>query len=439
MATDESRVDASLSADPATEDPPEATFVVAGRLLIDPESPPDRGWLRIERGRIAAIGDGDPPCGLSAPELLGGDGRLVVPGFIDAHVHLPQVRAIGCVRTDLLAWLDEVIFPLEMTWAAEHVVRSDLALFHRRLLDSGTLGAAALSSPHAAALPIVLRRAGLPPLRLMVGQALMDRGGPPALVGERPWDPDSAPASEWAPRMEVSLNPRFALSCSAALLDEAARLAGDRRFIHTHLAESESECAAVRQLFPDDASYADLYDHHALLSPRTLLAHGVHLAPEEWETIARRGSVVVHCPQANTFLRSGLFDLGAARDHAIRLALGSDVAAGSDLAMPRVARSMIEVATLRSITLDRAAPIPTPAEAWNLITRGNADALGWHDMGRIDVGASADLLVLRPDFEIDRGDRREVSDVIGRLLFGWRDEWIERSIVAGVPMPSGGA
>lgn len=408
--------------------------LVVGHLLRDPDEQPFPGWLRIDEGRIAEVGTGAPPSGSGGdpePRLAspsGGPGRLIVPGFVDAHIHVPQIGAIGCIHTDLLAWLDEIIFPIEAGWADPSVVVRDLHAFHRKLLGAGTLAAAASSSPHAAAMEIVRRADPTAAVRLLVGQSLMDRNAPEALIRQRPWNPpphDEAASSDASGRLEFSINPRFAPSCSSELLAEAAKLAGADRFIQTHLAESALECAWVRKLFPDDASYVDVYDHHALLSPKTLLAHGVHLAPSEWETIARRGSVVVHCPQANLFLRSGLFDLKAARDHGVRLALGSDVAAGSDLAMPRVARSMIEVALVRSMTVDASAAIPTPAEAWRMITCGNAEALGFDDMGRLEVGASADLLVLRPDVEFDR-------DLIGRLIFGWRDEWIETRIVGGV-------
>ena len=119
-----------------------------------------------------------------------------------------------------------------------------------------------------------------------------------------------------------------------------------------------------------------------------------------------------------------MFDLKKAREHGVRLALGSDVGAGCDLAMPRVARAMIEVAILRRMTIDPSAHIPTPAEAWKLITRDNAEALGFHDMGRIKVGASADLLILGVPFGCD-------EHLIGRLIHTWRDEYITHRVLNG--------
>ena len=225
-------------------------------------------------------------------------------------------------------------------------------------------------------------------------------------------------------RLSFSINPRFALACGPDMLTRAKELAGASRWVQTHLAEQTAECDEVRRMWPEAKHYTDVYDAFGLLGPRTLLAHGVHLSDDEWRVIAERGSVIVHCPAANTFLQSGLFDLDAAKKHGIRTALGSDVAAGPDVAMPRVARAMIEVAKMRVMTGATNAPPPTPAEAWRMITRGNAEALGWDDAGTLEVGAAADLLVLRPPFEPD-------EHFIGRLLHTWEDGYIADRILLG--------
>jgi len=423
----------------------EPLVFIIGRLLIDPHHRPELGWLRLADGRIAEMGDGPPP--RDAVPLVGGVDRFVAPGFIDAHMHLPQIRAIGCDGLALLDWLEQVIFPAELRWAESRQVSADLDLALRQLRRSGTLGAAAYSSPHTEAIAIVARRARASGIRLIAGQALMDRAAPEELIRESMWDWGREGGQEAAPTtmlgssgpatadfgcFEPSVNPRFALSCSDQCLAAASTLAAlSGCAVQTHLAESAIEVEAVRRLFPHDPSYTAVYDRHGLLGERTLLAHGVHLSAAEWSLIAARRSVVVHCPTANTFLRSGLFDLGAARAHGVRLALGSDLAAGCDLAMPRVARAMIEVAKLRQATLDPGAFVPTPAEAWRMITQGNAEALGWSDSGILRVGARADLLLLRPDEGVPDGrDGSFDEHLIGRLIYGWRDEWIERSFSA---------
>ncbi len=393
-------------------------MILQGRLLADPAQAPQPGWLRVEEGRIAEIGDGKPP----DPPVAGGAEAIICPGFVDAHLHLPQIGVTGCDGLELLAWLDEVVFPAEQRWSDPDLVRADVEQAYRRMLRAGTLGSACFLTGHTQGIEAAIAVAQRLQLRSIVGQVLMDRNGPASLLVEAAPRPARHIGNG---RVAVSVNPRFAVACSDAALAAAAALAADGAVIQTHLAESRPECELVAKLFPDDSHYAGIYDRHGLLTDRTLLAHCVHLGEDEWRLIAERRSVVVHCPSANTFLRSGMFDLDAARSHGVRLALGSDVAAGPDLAMPRVARAMIETAKARSMARGgHSVHIPTPAEAWAIMTRGNADALGFTDMGRLETGAAADLLVLEPNLEIDR-------HLIGRLLYTWRDEYVTARVVNG--------
>ncbi|MHC5024217.1 MAG: amidohydrolase family protein [Planctomycetota bacterium] len=391
-------------------------MLIQGRLLSDPRQLPVAGWIRIDGERIAEIGAGDPP----APVDAGSSTSIICPGFVDAHLHLPQFDVVGCDGLDLLDWLDRVVYPAEIRWSDPAVADAAAADAYRRLLDAGTLAFAGYLTSHHHSLVAAIRAAHRLPLRAIVGQVLMDREAPAALFNREV----ARLARSERGRLDSSVNPRFAVSCTDQMLAEAARRAPADRFVQTHLAESIRECERVAALFPEAPHYAGVYDRHGLLTERTLLAHCLHLSDEEWALIARRRSVVVHCPPANTFLQSGLFDLARAARHGVRLALGSDVAAGPDIAMPRVARSMIEVAKHRRMTVDPEAAIPSPAEAWDLITRGNADALGLGDAGRLERGAAADLLVLDLPFEPD-------EHLIGRLLYTWRTGYIATRIVAG--------
>lgn len=392
-------------------------MILAGQLILDPHTQPVYGWLRVEEGRIVDLQQGSPP----AKAVIDDQRMLICPGFVDAHVHLPQFTSMGCDGLDLLDWLEQVIFPAEATWADQTIADSQAMGAHEQLLAAGTLGYAGYLSPHAHSVDAYRRACERIPLRAVAGQVLMDRNAPADLTAcVMVSDPE--PLGE---RAQISVNPRFAVGCTDELLRAAADAANaDRRIIQTHLAESLTECASVRELFPDEPHYAAVYDSRGLLTERTLLAHCVHLTDDQWRIIAERDAVVVHCPSANTFLRAGLFDLQAARAHCVRLALGSDVAAGPDVAMPRVARAMIEVAKIRAMKREGNTPIPTPAEAWDLITRGNAQAMGWIDSGHLAIGASADLLVIRPPFEID-------AHYIGRLIYSWRDEYITHRVLAG--------
>ncbi len=437
-------------------------MIIQGLLLIDPAAPPMPGWVRIEAGRIAEVGDGafpgrgrggppGPPGTPGTPgpsDLAFAPGRIITPGFIDAHTHLPQVESVGCDGLPLLQWLDRIIFPAEMWWGRGAAPRM-AAIAVSRMLRSGTLGFAGYLTSHGAVNAEVVRAlaAGLgftARPRCAVGRVAMDRHAPEDLLAEDRWRAAQSPIpspilpspGEPAPaRIEISANPRFAIACSDELLAEVSWACAERArngaapLIQTHLSESPDELRRIAELFPSDAHYTAVYDRAGLLTPRTLLAHCVHLTDPEWSLIRARKSVVVHCPTANTFLGAGLFNLDQAREHGVRLALGSDVAAGPDVAMPRVARAMIEIAKVRRMTTAPGARIPTPAEAWRLITEGNADALGWSDSGRIEPGASADLLTLRvPETWLD-------EHLIGRLIYNWSSSLIEAAIVEGRMLP----
>ncbi|MCZ6836285.1 MAG: amidohydrolase family protein [Planctomycetota bacterium] len=415
-------------------------MLLQGRLLIDPERIPEPGWVRTEGDVIVEIGEGDPPLDGEMIDA-GGPECIICPGFIDAHLHLPQFDVVGCDGQSLMQWLDNIVYPAEMKWADQSVAIRQTLSAYRRMLASGTLGFAGYLTSHHHAVMAATKAAHQIPLRGIVGQVLMDQMAPSELLNQL----EARLNRSEKGRLDTSLNPRFALACSERLLAQTGqrfnegfpfsfkqREAGEmgtRLFLQTHLAETENEVTQVRELYPDDDHYAGVYDRHGLLSENTLLAHCLHLCDAEWDLIAKRDCVVVHCPGANTFLLSGVFDLNTIRERSIRLALGSDIAAGCDLAMPRVARSMIEMAKMRRMTIDPKTHVPSGAEAWTMITRGNADALGFHDMGRLEVGASADLLVLRVPFEVD-------GYLIDKLIHTWRENYISSRVLRGNSMHS---
>ncbi len=391
-------------------------MIIKGKLLVDAACAPEPGWIRMEGNRIAELGSNIPP---EKPEL-GDDDCIICPGFIDAHLHLPQIRAVGCDGLDLLQWLDRVIYPAEMQWSDVEHARVDIITAYRRMVRAGTLGFAGYLTSHPTGPTCLIDSPAPYDLPAHLGQILMDRQAPDALTSKTLADL-SPPAGS---RINWSINPRFAVACNDEMLAQAANMAGGNVFIQTHLAESKAECELISKLFPDDPHYTGVYDRHGLLTGKSLLAHSIHLSDEEWELIARRESIVVHCPTANTFLSSGLFNLDSARDHGVSLALGSDIAAGPDIAMPRVGRAMIEVAKIRGMMQSASVHIPSPVEVWNLITHGNADALNWPDCGRLSEGSYADLLVLKPDIPCD-------EFLIGRLIYTWQNRYIKHRVIGG--------
>ncbi|MEM7229002.1 MAG: amidohydrolase family protein [Planctomycetota bacterium] len=389
-------------------------MIVAGYLL-EPPHPPMPGWLAIDQGRIVDRGEGLP-----ASIDFGGPDHLITPGFVDAHLHIPQSDSTGYDGLELLPWLEQVIYPAETAWHDLGIASRQIDAVHRELLTAGTVAYAGYLTSHGTGLH-AMAESKTPRPRAIVGQVRMDRNGHPALIDQHPLPiPADTADVRW------SLNPRFAIACSDDSMAATASAMTDSTFIQTHLSESVTECDEIARLFPDDPHYTAVYDRHGLLTPRTLLAHGLHLVPEEWSLIAERDAVVVHCPTANTFLSAGVFDLRSAMKHGVRLALGSDVAAGPEFDMPRIARGMIEVAKIRRLTIDPDAIVPTPADAWTMITRTNATALGHEDLGHLHIGGTARMLLLRPTFSLD-------EHVYSQLIYRWSRRFIDCMLLDGEP------
>ena len=378
------------------------------------------------------------------PPAFGGRDALVCPAFTDAHYHVPQVDLVGCDGLALLDWLDQVVFPAESFWG-EGGGMASARTSARRLIRAGTAGVAAYLTSHAApGREVVEWFARKTPLRFHMGRSAMDRNASDALVREdvervrrTPTASPLLPPVNGSVRHGVSANPRFAVACTPELMAEIGwelkRLedAGTPAFMQTHLSEMVPEVELVRGLFPNALHYAGVYDEAGLLGPRALLAHCVHLSDDEWALLRERDCVAVHCPTANVFLNSGLFNLDAAERHGVRVARGSDISGGVDIAMPRVARSMIDTAKVRGLTQGAPVRVPSPAEAWSLITTGNARALDWDDAGVLEEGAQADLLVLRvPETWMD-------GHLVGRLLYGWDDALIAQRVFNGTPIDPG--
>jgi len=425
-------------------------MIIAGHLLIDPDQTPTLGWIRIKGDRIETICDGNPP---QKPDF-GGPDAIISPGFIDAHMHFPQFDAIGADGLELLEWLRTTIYPAEIAWVDQTFAYNQSDAVVRRLIQSGTLGCCAFLTSHPHALDAAKAASEKYNFRLHAGRVMMDRNCPSELCKPTKIDTKSVTPflmqTDTKDRFQSAITPRFAISCTPELLAHAGHLAAkySQQIVQTHLAESKEEVTQAKLLFPDLPHYTGIYDHFGLLGKNTLLAHALHLSDMEWELIANTQSTIVHCPVANVFLKSGMFNLNKVKEYNIRLALGSDIAAGVDIAMPRVARAMIEMAKYRNMTVDPNALIPTPEEAWRLITETNADTLGWHDTSRLSVGAAADLLILNPprgglpdnsdNIELRKKRNKPVgcSSIISRLIYDWDDSLIRHIILAGKDVTS---
>lgn len=266
---------------------------------------------------------------------------IITPAFCDWHFHWVQHRIAGVKNKSLLGWLAEDAWPEEARFVDPNFAQVAAEGFARKQAAVGTLAGACWGSPHAASVRAA-RDAGV--RYSLIGPTIMTHGEPPSLV--RPLATALAELKELQIELEeqLAVTPRFALSCDARALRELREFAFDYTlWVQTHLAENEDEVAAVSRAFPDAKSYVDVYDTAGLLTPRTLLAHCVHLDDFDWRTIKQRGSIVVHCPTSNEALSSGRMKLEKVRAMDIPWVMGTDIGAGPDLCMLDVIETVTRI------------------------------------------------------------------------------------------------
>jgi guanine deaminase len=401
-------------------------MLIAGQLLLQSVGSPGRcriaaGTVRLRNGVIEEVCEGDLPRSYD----LGGHDCLITPGFIDAHLHLPQFDIIGAHGMPLLTWLEEVVFPAEINWRDCSFAAAMTTRAVKQCLAHGTTAFCAYASVHDDSTAAALRIAADTGMRGVIGQVLMDCGAPAELCrsANQLIDQSARLLDQFPPgsRIAAAVTPRFALSCSAELLSAAGQLAGQRgAIVQTHLAETVAECELVCDRF-DGQSYVDVYRTAGLLGPRSILGHGIYLEAADRSQLAASGSTIAHCPTANAFLQSGTMRRNQLLSDGVGISLGSDIGAGYERSMVRVARAMIEAASLMGD------PYPDAATAWHMITAGNAERLGWKTAGQLFPGADADLVIIRPDIPW----LQPPVDPLARLLFAWDDRWIERTLLRG--------
>ena len=327
---------------------------------------------------------------LSSRADFGDADTLILPGLIDCHVHLPQFDRIGVLGMPLLEWLDSTIFPAEIRWNDLHAAQTMCERVADQFLAMGTTGVCAFATSNASATQQALECFARRGMRGVIGQVLMDINGPEALC--QPADAlieQSAQLLDRYPpgqRLAAALSPRFALACSEALMSRAGQLAQQRNaVVQTHLAETTAECDWIEQHYPG-RTYTEVYQQCGLLGERSLFGHGIYLGAEDCTRLRQTGSTITHCPTANLFLGSGRMRLADYQDAGVSIGLGSDIGAGYERSMVRVARAMIETGIHVELTESQTRQnpfrwdrVPTAAQAWHQVTAGNAEVLNWPD------------------------------------------------------------
>lgn len=395
------------------------------------------GILLIENGKVAQVG----AAAELLPKLAGVEVQhyrdaLITPGFIDTHIHYPQTGMIASYGEQLLDWLETYTFPTEQQFADKAHASDVAAIFLKELLRNGTTTALVFGSVHPQSVDAFFEQADKLNLRMIAGKVLMDRNAPDYLTdtAETGYAESKALIERWhgKGRLHYAVTPRFAPTSTPEQLELAGKLLGEYPdlYMHTHLSENRKEIEWVKALFPERKGYLDVYDHHRLIGPRAVLAHGVHLCDEECQRLAETGSAVAFCPTSNLFLGSGLFDLNKLEAHGVRVGLGTDVGAGTSFSQLQSLNEAYKVMQLQGKKLD-------PFKSLYLATLGGANALYLDDrLGNFLPGKDADFLVLdynaTPLISYRMQQARSLEERLFALTMLGDDRAVKETFAAGV-------
>jgi len=362
------------------------------------------GLLVVEDGKIKAVGDYSELIGdYKGSKITVYNGKLLMPGFIDTHIHFPQTEMIASYGAELLDWLNTYTFPTEQKFEDKEYAAKISKEFLRQLLLQGTTTALVFGSVHKASVEAFFEEAQKQSLRMIAGKVMMDRNAPEYLLDtpESSYADSKALIEKWhgKGRLLYAVTPRFAPTSSKEQLAKAKQLLEEYPdvYLHTHLSENKEELAWVSELFPEADNYLDVYDRAGLLHSKSVFAHSIYLSESEWGTLHHHDCSVAFCPTSNLFLGSGLFNIQAAERHKVRVGMGTDVGAGTSFSILETLQEAYKVNQLRKAFPEEGyeqEPLSS-LKAFYLATLGGAKALHLDSViGNFEEGKEADFVVL---------------------------------------------
>ena len=395
------------------------------------------GALIVEDGRVVASGAYDALKTRIADDaqILALRDKLIVPGFIDTHVHFPQTDMIASPAPGLLQWLDTWTFPAERRFEDAAHAREVAAFFLDQLLACGTTSAAVYCTVHPQSADALFEASDARNLLMIAGKVLMDRNCPEFLrdTAQSGYDDSAALIARWhgKGRQHYALTPRFAPTSTEAQLEACRALASAHPdvFVQSHVAENIDEVKWVAELFPGRRSYLDVYEHYGLLRRRAIYGHCIHLDDEDRARMAATGALAAHCPTSNLFLGSGLFDFDGANAANMPVALATDVGGGTSFSMLQTMNEAHKVARMKGHHL-------SALRMFWLATAGAAHALDLADrIGTLAAGTDADFVVLDPAATPLLARRTARAESLEELLFAFAllgdDRAVEQTFAAG--------
>ncbi|MCP8896598.1 guanine deaminase [Shinella daejeonensis] len=426
-------------------------LIIRGRVLTflsEPQGIDDSGAYRyiedgavlVRDGRIVETGDHADILRLAGADARVADHRpnLVLPGFIDAHLHFPQTQAIASYGAQLLEWLNTYIFVEEQRFQDPGHAALVAGRFMDELLANGTTTAAAYCSVHPQSVDAYFTAAEARGMRMIGGKVMMDRNAPEGLrdTPQQGYDETKRLIGTWhgRGRAHYAISPRFAITSTPEQLEMSGALVAEHPDCHiqTHLSENHDEIAFATALYPEAKDYTDIYARYGLLTDRMLLGHCIHMSDREISVLAETGAVGVFCPTSNLFLGSGLFDRDRFDRLGARWAVASDVGAGTSFSMLETMDEAYKVLHLQGQRL-------TPFSSFYRLTLGNARALGLDaHIGSLHAGADADIVVLdaraKPAMEFRMRRAASLAEELFILQTMGDDRCVAEVYVAGAEM-----
>jgi len=383
----------------------EQDLILLGRVLSFVASPfsetgpeaavQEHEAIALRGGRIVALGTRAALAkALPGAQLLDHGEKVILPGFVDAHVHYPQTAIIASWGKRLIDWLNTYTFPEEMRFGDAGYAAEIAARYLDLTTACGTTTVASYCTIHPESVEALFAAAQTRGQRVVAGKTCMDRNAPEGLrdTPQTAHDESAALIARWhgVDRLTYAITPRFSPTSTPEQLEALGALwaAHPSCLMQTHLSEQLDEIEWVRGLFPQARDYLDTYEGFGLLGEGAVFGHAIHLQPRERDRLRESGASLVHCPTSNTFIGSGLFDLHGLMTEGQRIGLATDTGGGSSFSMLRTMAAAYEVAQLRGTPLHAAQLL------W-LATQGSAHALRLEDkVGNLAVDMEADLVVL---------------------------------------------
>lgn len=361
--------------------------------------------------------------------------KLIMPGFIDTHVHYPQIDMIAAYGEQLLDWLNNYTFVTEANFGDPKVAHDTAQFFLNQLLANGTTSAMVFSTSHPLSAEAFFTESHRLNTRMITGNVLMDQNAPAPLCvpAEQSIRDTQDIIDNWHERgrQHVAITPRFAITSTPKQLRMAGDLYAsyDSVYLQTHLAENRDEVVFVQTLYPNHKGYLDVYDDMGLLGRRTMLAHGIYLETSEYERLRDTGTQIAHCPTSNLFLGSGLFDLPKTLSYT-GVSIATDVGAGTSLSMLTTLSEAYKVQQLQSNPL-------SAHQGLYQITLGNAQSLLLDKkIGNFMPNKEADFVVIdlgaTPLLERRMAQTNTLEEQLFVLMMLGDDRVIEHTVVAGV-------